>query len=118
MNSDQPKALPDRFHFVHRGQDVALCLGERMIALLVVMPDGGARCQRNIGTLELRTDFHDDVDAGMRFLAAWARRWEARILDQYRDASRGQVAAAGQPTHFTPDPSISLPARKRRRRKQ
>lgn len=109
--------LPDNFQFLQRGQKVALFLGDRMIALLVALPSGATRCQRNIGTRQLATNFHADVDAGIKFLAAWARRWKARILDQYRDASRGQVAAVGQPGHFTPDPSIIVPPRKRRRRK-
>lgn len=82
-------ALPDGFSWTPWIPGaVALKLGDHLVGLVVGgCVDGGCRVERNIGTTQMRSAFFSHPDIGVRFLEAWAQKWEAKIRPQYGSLS-------------------------------
>jgi len=105
--------LPPHFEFHAWIDGHGLFLNGRMIALVTQLPNGRARSQRNVGTPHLSHAFHNDVDAGMRFLCAWSTKWRDRIEQVHAARTLGQPPAAPV---AAPATRPSAPINKRRRR--
>jgi hypothetical protein len=78
-------SLPDGFYWTPwTPGTVALKLGDHLVGLVVSgCRDGGCRVERNVGTTQMRHEFFSHPDIGVRFLEAWARKWDAKIRSQY-----------------------------------
>lgn len=88
-----------------------LFLHGRLIALVTPLPNGRARSERSVGTVHLRSEFHDDVDAGVRFLCAWVAKWHQRIEQTYDGLGSPRAPGTLPPSERPPSP----PSQSRRR---
>lgn len=70
----RPWINADEWALTFRGQNVGL---------VTLVPTGRVRVTRGVDRPHMRVTFASDVDAGRRFLEAWARRWEAEIRKSY-----------------------------------
>lgn len=83
-------SLPEGFYWTPwTTGTVALKLDEHLIGLVVSgCANGRCRAERSVGTVHIRCEFFSHRDIAVRFLEAWARRWEAKIRQQYGSIGR------------------------------
>ncbi len=103
--------LPPNFEIRPWMEGPGVLLRGRLIAFVTPLPTGRARSERNVGNLHLSSEFHDDVDAGVRFLCAWVAKWHARIEETYDGLSSGIAPGTLPPSERPPSP----PSQSRRR---
>jgi len=107
--------LPDGFHFEHYIGGPGLYLGDRLVATTTPAnydPSPPWRICINPSGLP-RYEFRDTEDQAVRYMAEWARKWEARIresVEQIEDPFSHLTVSRGQSI------STTHPRRRRTRR--
>lgn len=87
--------LPDGFHWRPWCEGRALYLGDRQIAILTLVRDGHVRTNTNPDRAFRGYEFHDSEDRAVRWLEAWARKWEAKLREEYLPAKKQSPREAG-----------------------
>ena len=75
--------LPDGFHFEHHIRGPGLYLGQHVVAFCSPAnydPVPPWRVEINPNSVHRRCVFTDTEGQAVRYMAAWARRWESRIM--------------------------------------